>query len=147
MSETVPCPFCQAEIPPSVQKCRHCGEWVSRNCLRCGTPIRNEWAARGFCAECEGKATVGLPVRATPGLPPGPTYPWPRKSKSVSIGLALVFGAFGAHKIYLDKPGKGLLYMMFCWTGIPTIVGIVDAVKYIRMEDDEFQQRFIAGTL
>lgn len=74
-------------------------------------------------------------------------HPWPMKSRSVSIGLALVLGGFGAHKIYLDKPGKGLLYMMFCWTGIPTLVGIVDAVKYIRMEDEEFQRRFITGQL
>ena len=37
--------------------------------------------------------------------------------------------------------------MMFCWTGIPSIIGIVDAVKYIRMGDEEFQQRFITGHL
>lgn len=147
MSEVVPCPFCEAEIPVTAQKCRHCGEWVSRDCLSCGTPVRNQWAARGFCAECEGTASTGLPAVAPPGGLPGPTYPWPRKSKSVSIGLALVLGGFGAHKIYLDRPGKGLLYMMFCWTGIPTVIGIVEAVKYIRMDDEEFQRRFISGTL
>jgi TM2 domain-containing membrane protein YozV len=63
------------------------------------------------------------------------------------VGLALVLGGIGAHKIYLDKPGKGLLYMMFCWTGIPSIIGIFEAVKYIRMDDEEFQRRFVRGDL
>jgi len=31
MSETVLCPFCESEISDSAMKCRHCGEWVSRN--------------------------------------------------------------------------------------------------------------------
>jgi TM2 domain-containing membrane protein YozV len=150
MSDMVPCPFCEAEIPETVQKCRFCGEWVSRDCLVCGTPIKNQWAARGYCAECESKAPGAPPGQlspVSPGTPPVQMHPWPMKSRSVSIGLALVFGGFGAHKIYLDKPGKGLLYMMFCWTGIPTLLGIVDAVKYIRMEDEEFQRRFITGQL
>jgi len=70
-----------------------------------------------------------------------------RKSRTVSVGLALVLGGIGAHKFYLDKPGKGLLYLMFCWTGIPTFVGLIEAVKYIRMDEEEFQRRFVAGSL
>ena len=147
MSETVSCPFCEAEIPETAQKCRHCGEWVSRDCLTCGTPIKAQWAARGFCAECEAKVPGAFPLQTSPGAHQVGAYAWPTKSKGVSIGLALALGGFGAHKIYLEKPGKGLVYLLFCWTGIPTIIGIVDAVKYIRMEDEEFHRRFIAGDL
>ena len=69
------------------------------------------------------------------------------KSRTISIGLALVLGGIGAHKFYLDKPGKGFLYMVFCWTGIPTLVGLYEAAKYIWMNDEEFNRRFDQGDL
>jgi TM2 domain-containing membrane protein YozV len=67
---------------------------------------------------------------------------FPRKNRSVSVGLSLVFGGLGAHKFYLDKPGSGFLYLMFFWTGIPSILGIVDGVRYIRMDEEEFHRRY-----
>jgi len=147
MTETAACPFCESEIAPSAQKCRHCGEWVSRDCLTCGTPIKNQWAARGFCADCEGKPTTGFPLQASPSSPQSPLYYGEAKSRTISIGLALVLGGIGAHKFYLDKPGKGFLYMVFCWTGIPTLVGLYEAAKYIWMNDEEFNRRFDQGGL
>ena len=63
------------------------------------------------------------------------------------MGLALVLGGIGAHKFYLDKPGMGVLYMLFFWTGIPSIIGIFEAVKYIRMDEDEFHRRFFGGKI
>ena len=48
----VVCPFCESAVTITAQKCRHCGEWVARDCDNCGTPLRNEWAARGTCAQC-----------------------------------------------------------------------------------------------
>lgn len=147
MSDTVSCPFCQAEIPDSAQKCRHCGEWVSRDCLLCGTPVRNQWAARGYCAECEGGEKGAFTLQPLPGRHPATEYYGVRKSRTVSVGLALVLGGFGAHKFYLERPGLGFLYLGFFWTGIPALVGIFEAVKYIRMEEEEFHNRFLRGKL
>ena len=48
---------------------------------------------------------------------------------------------------YLDRPGMGLLYAAFCWTGIPSLIGIFEAVKYIRMDEEEFQRRSFAKDL
>jgi len=147
MTETAACPFCESEIPTSAKKCRHCGEWVSRDCQACGTPIKGQWAARGFCADCESKTTTGFSLQSSPGSPQVPAYYAENKSRSISIGLALVLGGIGAHKFYLDKPGKGFLYMVFCWTGIPTMIGLYEAAKYIWMNDEEFQRRFLGGEL
>jgi TM2 domain-containing membrane protein YozV len=145
MTEPATCPFCESEITPTVKKCRHCGEWVSRDCLACGTPIRDQWAARGFCADCESRGPSGFPVQSSPGPLQVATYYEPPKSRSVSVALALVLGGLGAHKFYLDRPGKGVLYLMFCWTGIPSIIGLFEAVKYIRMTDEEFIRSFSRG--
>ena len=147
MSETVLCPFCKSEIPVSASKCRHCGEWVSRDCLKCGTPIRNEWAARGLCAECEVGAPKEFPVRTSAAAGQVPVYGWGMKSRTASVALALVLGGFGAHKFYLDKPGKGFLYLLFSWTGIPSLIGLYEAVKYIRMSEEEFHRKALHGLL
>jgi TM2 domain-containing membrane protein YozV len=147
MSEEMNCPFCESEITSTAKKCRHCGEWVSRDCLTCGTPIKAQWAARGFCADCEGREATSISVPPSPGTPQVPGYHGPRKNRSVSVGLALVLGGIGAHKFYLDKPDVGFLYLLFCWTGVPSILGIFEAVKYIRMDEEEFHRRFFSGEL
>ena len=147
MTETVPCPFCESEITDTAKKCRHCGEWVSRDCLRCGTPIRKQWAARGYCANCEGRETPGRALLSALGETQVQAYHGVRKSRSVSVGLSLVLGGIGAHKFYLEKPGAGLAYLLFCWTGIPPLLGLFEAVKYIRMDDEEFHQRFLRRDL
>ena len=147
MTETVACPFCESEITPTAKKCRHCGEWVSRDCLTCGTPIRNQWAARGYCADCGSMEATGFSVQSAPGIPHVLLPHGLKKNRSVSVGLALVLGGIGAHKFYLDKPGMGVLYMLFCWTGIPSIVGLFEAVRYIRMDEEEFHRRFFGEDL
>ena len=147
MTETAVCPFCEGEVTPSAQKCRHCSEWISRDCQTCATPIKNQWAARGFCADCETKKSPGFSLQSAIGSSQVAGYQVPPKDRSISVALALVLGGFGAHKFYLDKPGKGLLYAMFCWTGIPSIIGLVEAVKYIRMSEEEFSVRALRGEL
>ena len=49
-----------------------------------------------------------------------------QKDEVVGVLLALFLGTFGAHQFYLRRPGLGILYILFCWTGIPTIISIVE---------------------
>jgi TM2 domain-containing membrane protein YozV len=49
-----------------------------------------------------------------------------QKDEVVGVLLALFLGTFGAHHFYLHKTGLGILYIVFCWTGVPTIVGFVE---------------------
>lgn len=49
------------------------------------------------------------------------------KSKPLAIVFALFLGGLGIHKFYLGKSGTGFLYLIFCWTFIPVILGIIDA--------------------
>ena len=49
-----------------------------------------------------------------------------QKDEVVGVLLALFLGTFGAHHFYLRRPGLGILYILFCWTGIPTIISIVE---------------------
>jgi TM2 domain-containing membrane protein YozV len=49
-----------------------------------------------------------------------------QKDEVVGVLLALLLGTFGAHQFYLRRPGLGIVYIVFCWTGIPTIVSFVE---------------------
>ena len=65
------------------------------------------------------------------------SYKFERQKKSVSTYALLAFflGGFGAHKFYFGQIGIGVLYAIFVWTFIPSIVSIIetflsgDAVK------------------
>jgi TM2 domain-containing membrane protein YozV len=49
-----------------------------------------------------------------------------QKDEVVGVLLALFLGTFGAHHFYLRRPGLGVLYCIFFWTGIPTVVSFIE---------------------
>lgn len=49
-------------------------------------------------------------------------------NKVVYLLLAFFLGGIGIHKFYGGKIGTGILYMVFCWTGIPVIIALVEFV-------------------
>lgn len=71
----------------------------------------------------------------------------PLKSRSLTIFLSLILGGLGAHKFYVDKPGVGLLYLLFCWTFIPSIFGFIEAIQYLWMTEEVFQQKYLSKKL
>ncbi len=64
------------------------------------------------------------------------------KTKTNALLLAFFLGGFGAHKFYLDKPGQGLAYLLFCWTLIPGLIAVADMLHIALMNDPEFHRRF-----
>lgn len=49
-----------------------------------------------------------------------------QKDEVVGVLLALFLGTFGAHHFYMRRPGLGVLYCIFSWTGIPTVVSLIE---------------------
>lgn len=50
-----------------------------------------------------------------------------KKNPTTAVLLALFLGNLGIHKFYLGETGLGILYLLFCWTGIPGIVAFFEA--------------------
>ena len=42
--------------------------------------------------------------------------------------LAFFLGGLGFHKFYANKAGAGILYLLFCWTTIPAIIGFIETI-------------------
>nr|WP_257959027.1 TM2 domain-containing protein [Bacillus sp. V3-13] len=68
------------------------------------------------------------------------------KSKVVAGVLGILLGSFGAHKFYLGKIGMGILYLVFSWTGIPGIIGLIEGIIYLVKSDEEFEQKYVKAS-
>lgn len=64
------------------------------------------------------------------------------KNRTVAILLALFLGGFGAHKFYLNQPGWGVLYLVFCWTFIPSIISVFEIIMFLVVGEDGFNAKF-----
>lgn len=53
--------------------------------------------------------------------------------------LGIFLGGLGIHKFYMGKVGMGILYLLFCWTGIPAIIGFIEGIIYLCSNDENFQ--------
>ena len=66
------------------------------------------------------------------------------KTKTATIILALFLGSFGVHRFYLRQNIKGLLYLIFCWSFVPTIISFIDALCFYFMNKNEFDEKYNA---
>lgn len=113
MSNTT-CPQCGAPLEAGATECKYCGEKIAPD------------------------PTYQQPVVNTQyedGIDPA----WPIKSKVVAGLLGIFLGGLGIHKFYLGKVGLGILYLVFCWTYIPEIVGFIEGIIYLCSSDHNFQ--------
>ncbi|MBM6618917.1 TM2 domain-containing protein [Bacillus suaedaesalsae] len=65
------------------------------------------------------------------------------KSRIVAGILGILLGSLGIHKFYLGKIGMGILYLIFSWTGIPGIIGLIEGILYLVKSDEEFQAKYV----
>ena len=61
-------------------------------------------------------------------------------SKGIYIALCLFLGGIGIHKFYAGKWFQGLLYLGFCWTGVPVILSLIDLLVAIFKRPDSYGQ-------
>lgn len=64
------------------------------------------------------------------------------KDKNVAAILALFLGGIGVHKFYLGRIGAGVLFLIFSWTFIPTLLGLIDFFVLALMDQDEFNRKY-----
>lgn len=60
----------------------------------------------------------------------------------IAILLALFLGGLGAHKFYTNRVFQGALYFIFLETGVPILLSLIDAARYLFMSDAEFHARY-----
>jgi TM2 domain-containing membrane protein YozV len=94
--------------------------------------------AQKSCPRCQTQYAATLPACPTCGF----AMQRPLKDKTVAGLFALFLGAFGAHKFYLGQTGTGVLYLLFFWCGIPSIVGFIEGIILLTMNENEFHAKY-----
>jgi len=71
-----------------------------------------------------------------------------KKDEVVGVLFALLLGCFGIHKFYMGETGWGILYIVFSWTWIPAILGLIECFFMpgrVRRYNDGVAQAIAAG--
>ncbi len=102
-------------------------------CTECGALIRTN---AEICPKCGVRQSPSPSANSLDSVAPN------GKSKLAAALFALFLGGIGVHKFYLGKIGWGIAYLLFCWTGIPAIAGLVEGIILLVMSDANFNRKF-----
>ncbi|WP_157151458.1 TM2 domain-containing protein [Brachyspira sp. SAP_772] len=56
--------------------------------------------------------------------------------------LSIMLGGIGIQKFYLGQTKRGILHVLFFWTFIPTIICVIDLLKFTFMTEEEFDEKY-----
>lgn len=63
-----------------------------------------------------------------------------KRSKLVTALLAFFLGGVGFHRFYLGNIFHGLVYLLLCWTFIPTILGVLEGIYFLILCEEDFDK-------
>lgn len=103
-------------LPAHHVYCRGCGSAIHETahaCPKCGAPQHSAGSARSS-----------------------------GRSREVAALLALLLGGVGAHKFYLGSIFLGIVYLVFFWTAVPALIGLIEGVYYLTLSNEEFARKY-----
>ncbi len=65
-------------------------------------------------------------------------------NKVALVLLTFFLGGIGAHKFYLGKYVQGVIYFLFSWTLIPSLVAFIEFIIYAFTSDERLQEKYTA---
>lgn len=110
------CLKCNSEIPDGVKFCPNCGSQV-------GQQSNTDSISNGL-KDVGNNLSTGT------------------KNRIITILLAFFLGDFGGQFFYLRQYWLGVLCLLFFWTWIPGIWGVVHAIIFLSMSDEEFNLKY-----
>lgn len=99
-------------------------------CPNCGSNVGDS----KFCPNC-GTAVdpSAAPAQATPSAH---VFGGKVVNKIAFALLAFFLGGFGIHRFYAGRTASGIVYLVFFWTFIPAILGLIECIVALVRESD-----------
>lgn len=63
------------------------------------------------------------------------------REKTTAALMGMLLGGIGMHQFYLGNNGRGIFYIVFCWTFIPSILGFFEGIQFMLMSTSTFEQK------
>jgi TM2 domain-containing membrane protein YozV len=98
---------------------------LTKYCHACGTQILFH---AEFCPQC--------------GVQQARQSSKNKRSRVTAALFAIFLGGLGIHKFYLGHIVGGLIYLLFCWTFIPSLVGFIEGIMFLLMSDSDFNNEY-----
>jgi TM2 domain-containing membrane protein YozV len=114
----------------------------TKYCFACGATIDSR---AEICPKCGVRQPVqpGMPATSGSGaVSAGDVVTRTGKTKLTASLLAILLGGLGAHKFYLGDTNLGVVYLIFCWTLIPLVLGIIEGVVWLTQPNDVWLAKF-----
>ena len=99
-----------------------------------------KWYFMKYCHNCGTELADKAEICPTCGV--WQARPHKPKSRMIAAVLAIFLGGLGMHKFYLGQGGMGLLYLLFCWSFIPAIIGLFEGLRFLVMKDEVFERQY-----
>lgn len=106
--------------------CPKCGKDIADDavvCIGCGRAVQGAVPTQSAAIGTMQKQ-LSTKVRSTAGI------------------LAILLGGIGVHHFYIGNMTKGIIYLLLCWTMIPSIIALVEGIQYLTMTDGAFAVKF-----
>ncbi|AHG00301.1 hypothetical protein HALLA_17335 [Halostagnicola larsenii XH-48] len=123
------CPNCGVNQTTPIEETDETRAGDEKYCFECGESIKKQ---AEICPEC------GVRQRSRSGT---------NSDKVVAGVLAIVLGTFGVHKFYQGNIKYGVLYLCFCWTGIPSLLGLAEGILMLVADDAEYERKYADGSI
>ena len=151
------CFSCGTVLHLSADRCPTCGavqpEAVATRAASVASPVTNPPSPVGvpasnpvYCRACGAVLHASAPscphcgaLQAAGAVSPARAAP---PQKWVAVLLAFFLGGIGVHKFYLGRDGQGILYLLFCWTFIPSVIAFVEGFVYLTLSEEQFVRRY-----
>jgi len=95
-----------------------------------------------FCVNCGEQIDAKAEICPKCGVRQPMTVAHGRKNRTTAALLAFFLGGLGAHRFYLGNTGLGVIYILFCWTFIPSTVALVEGIIYLTTSDEDFREKY-----
>lgn len=147
------CPYCSSELANNSYYCSHCHHNIDPEAVRLATAGDDAGAKAIVDAQLRAASptrevfcrTCGAPILALAEICPKcgvRQKATSTKSRTTAGILALFLGGLGVHKFYLGNIGLGFVYLLLCWTFIPAIVALIEAILLFAMTDEKFAAKY-----